>query len=826
MSPVTGAGPATQHGRSLAGSEHQAAVTHHIATGLSPLREGTVAACRDYWLDALVNADLTAMVAVEPKSPATGDAPGTADRDSSSKGPRPLVKAWVAALVVHTLILSTGQVSNQGAAAINDVAWTIASTLAAISSFRAAMSLQGPDRAAWLIFAMACAAWAAGQMIWNVYEIFLGVPVPFPSYADVGYLVFGLLMIIGLFVLRATQEERRMTWLRVANLGLILCSLAAVLVTTFARPFVETQHPLGDPLVVVGENALIAMGFIVAVYFLWSYRWGDRLLSYGLIALALAVQMITGLLYTRELIVAEYGPFSLFNVGWVLAFALHQWAAEAQVSIKDCGREASMRMRQSQGWVEALVPSFLLLCFAISAIVVTDELTERTVSWRIGALMVFAVILASREAWLYWQGQQLRGALDSSAHALTQARERLLEVDIQRTDLERAIEVTARAGSVGLWEWNLVTNEIHFSREYKRQLGYAEHELPDDVEEWQSRLHPQEYARVMTELETFMRNPHGEFISEQRLKHRDGSYRWMLAQGSMSFDAAGRPVRMMGSLVDITQFKHLEQSLRESEGRYRDLADALECRVVQRTRELSNAYRESQNFAYAVAHDLKAPLRAINGFCALLEQSAAERLTTTEREYVERARHGAVRMAVLIDDLLAYSRAEHREQHVNAIDCRKFVEDLVASMAEAVKEAGAEVRVDLDSAPVMADREGLRIVMSNLLANALKFSRKAEKPRIIIDSRIESGRYILAVRDNGIGFEPAYRDKIFEIFNRLHASGYEGTGIGLALVRKAVQRMGGEVWAESIPGAGATFYVSLILSESGATAGEPAARTS
>lgn len=764
------------------------------------------------------------MVAVQPKSPEAGDAPrNSADRDSSSKGPRPLVIAWAAVLLLHTLVLSIGQIDRQTATVINDIVWTIAASLAAISSFRAAMSLRGCDRAAWLLFAFACVAWTGGQMVWNVYEIYLGViPAPFPSFADIGYLAFGPLMLVGLIVLRATQPERRMTWLRVANLGLILCSLAAVLVSTFSQPFVESRQPFDASLIVVGENAFTAIAFIVAVYFLWSYRWGDRLLSYGLITLSLAVQMITGLLYTRELIVDEYGPTGLFNVGWLAAFALHQWAAEAQVSIKAGGREDSQQFRQSQGWVEAVVPSLLLLCFAMSASVVAEEFTEHTIQLRVLALTAFAVILASREGWLYWQGQQLRSALDTSAHALTRARERLHEVNAQRSDLERTIEVTARAGSVGLWEWDLKSNEVRFSPEYKRQLGYGEHELPDDFEEWQSRLHPQDYPRVMTELEAFLRNPHGEFISEQRLQHRDGSYRWILSQGAISFDASGRPTRMMGSLVDITQFKQLEQSLRESERRYRDLADALECRVVQRTRELSEAYRESQNFAYAVAHDLKAPLRAINGFCAMLEQSSWDRLTDAERGYIERARQGAIRMAALIDDLLAYSRVEHRELRMGAIDCREFVNECVASMAEAIQEARAEVQVNLDSTPVMADTEGLRIVMSNLLENALKFSRANERPRIVIDCRVESGRYILAVRDNGIGFEAVYRDKIFEIFNRLHASGYEGTGIGLALVRKAVQRMGGEVWAESIPGAGATFYVSLNVAEVAATAREPA----
>jgi signal transduction histidine kinase len=195
-------------------------------------------------------------------------------------------------------------------------------------------------------------------------------------------------------------------------------------------------------------------------------------------------------------------------------------------------------------------------------------------------------------------------------------------------------------------------------------------------------------------------------------------------------------------------------------------------------------------------------------------------LTDTERGYIDRASQGAMRMAMLIDDLLNYSRVEHREQRFSAIDCRKFVAGVLGSMAETIKEVGAEVSVNLHSTPVMADSEGLRIVLSNLLSNALKFSRKTRQPRIVIESRIESGRYVLQVRDNGIGFDPAYRDNIFKIFNRLHASGYEGTGIGLALVRKAVQRMEGEVWAESVPGEGATFFVSLKLADPDATQNE------
>lgn len=733
------------------------------------------------------------------------------------RGPSPIAKAWGAAVLLQGLAVTTGLVSTQTAVVINDVSWTIASILATIGSLRAARSLQGAERAAWMIFGAACAAWAAGQIVWDVYELYLGISVPFPSYPDIGYFAYGPLMIVGLFLLRATQQERRLTWLRTANLGLILCSLALVLVTTFMQPFAEKRQPFNVALLVVGENASITVAFIIATYFLWSYRWGNRLLACSLLALSLGTQMICGLWYTRELIAQEYGAFSIFNIGWTVAFGLHHLAARAQATADVRATEDSAVLKQGHGLVEALVPSFLLICVAITAALLAEEITARAMTMRSLVLVAFAAVLATREAWLYLRGQQLRSALDNSVNALARSRERLDAVNAQRNELERQIEVTARAGGVGLWEWDLESNTVRYSREWKRQLGYAEHEIGDDYSEWRKRLHPDDEARVTAAVEEFLQHPEGEYISEQRLQHRDGSYRWILAQGCVVLDANGRPARMLGSHVDVTAFKRLEQSLRESEGRYRGLVDALETRVSQRTRELMDAYRESQNFAYAVAHDLKAPLRAISGFCTLLEQSASDRLTERERAYIERATQGALRMAALIDALLQYSRIEHREQRVTPIDCRQFVEELIADLSYAIERVGAEVIVSLERTPVLADNEGLRIALTNLIDNALKFSRQNKHPRIVIESCIESSRYVIAIRDNGIGFNPAYRDKIFEIFNRLHTSDYEGTGIGLALVRKAVQRMKGKVWADSVPGEGATFYVSLRIATAGAT---------
>ncbi len=183
-------------------------------------------------------------------------------------------------------------------------------------------------------------------------------------------------------------------------------------------------------------------------------------------------------------------------------------------------------------------------------------------------------------------------------------------------------------------------------------------------------------------LDRFLADPSGEFAIETRLRHRDGSYRWMLSRATILRDDMGEPARMLGSQVDITERKQMEIALRENETRYRELADDLEERVVQRTAELSDAYRDSQSFAYAVAHDLRAPLRAIDGFSHMLRESSGERLTDTERGHVERVRRGAMHMASLIEGLLAYSRIEHYEVHPECVELRAFIDEILADLPD------------------------------------------------------------------------------------------------------------------------------------------------
>jgi PAS domain S-box-containing protein len=260
--------------------------------------------------------------------------------------------------------------------------------------------------------------------------------------------------------------------------------------------------------------------------------------------------------------------------------------------------------------------------------------------------------------------------------------------------------------------------------------------------------------------------------------------------------------------------KREEERLRASEARYRDLNAELEHRVVERTAELNAKNRELQTFTHSVSHDLKAPLRGIDGYSRLLLEDHAGALNDEGRSFLQNVRTATGQMGRLIDDLLAYSRLERAVVHTGRVELRPLVEELISDRAPEIAARGAVVTMDIPDAIVSADRHALMIALRNLLENALKFTRDTPVPRLEIGARIDVTTCILWVRDNGIGFDMRFHDRIFEVFQRLHrAEDYPGTGVGLAMVRRALQRMGGRVRAESEAGKGATFFLEIPRSE-------------
>jgi light-regulated signal transduction histidine kinase (bacteriophytochrome) len=235
--------------------------------------------------------------------------------------------------------------------------------------------------------------------------------------------------------------------------------------------------------------------------------------------------------------------------------------------------------------------------------------------------------------------------------------------------------------------------------------------------------------------------------------------------------------------------------------------------VLDRTRELEEANRELESFSYSVSHDLRAPLRHIMGFAQLLQKRAAGNLDPALRGYVDAISEAAQEGGKLVDDLLSFSRMGRAELRRSTVSLDELVADVRRDvMAEA---AGRSITWKVGALPsVDADPAMLRLVLRNLLANALKYTRPRDEAIIEINAERSPSEVHVWVRDNGVGFDMRYVDKLFGVFQRLHtAEQFEGTGIGLANVRRIVSRHGGRAWAEGVPGEGATFHFTLATLE-------------
>lgn len=270
------------------------------------------------------------------------------------------------------------------------------------------------------------------------------------------------------------------------------------------------------------------------------------------------------------------------------------------------------------------------------------------------------------------------------------------------------------------------------------------------------------------------------------------------------------PRELLATIRSLLRLKAAEQESQRAAEEVRVLNSRLEDRVRERTAKLEAAIEEMEAFSYSVSHDLRAPLRAIHGFSSLLEETEGEVLSDEGKRLLGVIRGNAKQMATLIDDLLAFSRVGKAQLRIGPVDMGALAR---TAFEETIPDAAARSRISFECgplAPATGDAALLRLVWSNLIGNAVKYSRQRERPEIRISSEVDGRRTLYRVADNGAGFDMAYAAKLFGVFQRLHGmSEFEGTGIGLALVRRIVHRHGGEVSAVSTVGNGATFAFSL-----------------
>ncbi len=320
---------------------------------------------------------------------------------------------------------------------------------------------------------------------------------------------------------------------------------------------------------------------------------------------------------------------------------------------------------------------------------------------------------------------------------------------------------------------------------------------------WANGIHPGDRERTAQVWSQAVAN-RSFYENEVRLRGKDGTYRYFWVRSVPVLEKEGQIREWVGACTDITERKQAELAIRQ-------LNEELEQRVKQRTAELQATNKELEAFCYSVSHDLRAPLRNIDGFSQVLLDRYQTVLDDKGKHYVTRIRAGVQRMGELIEDLLALSRVTRTELQWAEVNLTTIVETIVDNLTAAQPERQVQCKI---ASEVLAygDQRLLTVALENLLGNAWKFTSQQRQACIEFNQSFdpETGQQIYWVKDNGTGFDMNYADKLFGVFQRLHSADvFPGTGIGLATVQRIIHRHGGQVWAVSAPDTGATFYFSL-----------------
>ncbi|OHC69922.1 MAG: hypothetical protein A3H93_18725 [Rhodocyclales bacterium RIFCSPLOWO2_02_FULL_63_24] len=374
--------------------------------------------------------------------------------------------------------------------------------------------------------------------------------------------------------------------------------------------------------------------------------------------------------------------------------------------------------------------------------------------------------------------------------------------DILRNS-EASLAEAQRIAHLGNWELDLLSNVLTWSPEIFRIFELDPTKFGASYEAFLGAIHPDDRAMVNQAYTDSVAN-RTPYDIVHRLLMRDGRIKYVNEKCETRYAPDGKPIRSLGTIHDITERQRAEKAVRA-------LNQELEQRVAARTAQLEAANTELEAFAFSVSHDLRAPLRAIDGFSRILVEDYESTLDAEGRRLLGVVRENSARMAQLIDDILSFSRMSRRDMETGDLDIGALAQSVFDELRAAVP--GRMLVLKIGELPTAwGDRAMMRQVLANLISNAIKFTGPRAEALIEIAGDTDNGadESHFYVRDNGVGFDMQYVEKLFGVFQRLHSTEeFEGTGIGLAIVKRIIVRHGGRVWAEGEVDGGATMHFTL-----------------
>jgi PAS domain S-box-containing protein len=386
---------------------------------------------------------------------------------------------------------------------------------------------------------------------------------------------------------------------------------------------------------------------------------------------------------------------------------------------------------------------------------------------------------------------------------------RLRRVETQLRESEQRFRLATEAINGLIYDWNVPADTTRRSAGMAEFLGWRAEEVSEDSRWWPGQIHPDDLEAVLQQFRDSIAQQRPACSHEYRIRHKLGHYLWIWDSNRIVYDAKGQAVRVIGCVVSIEEQKRADQALRTTKEELARANQHLERKVEERTAKMQETVAELESWSYSIAHDMRAPLRTMHGYSKLLAEEHGPKLEPAARYYLQRIDAATQRLDQYIRDLLDYGKVVRGDLPMAPVDSGALIDEIVTTYPN-FQPAKCDIQV-LGALPqVQANAAALTQVISNLLDNAVKFVKPGAFPHVRIRAEEIDGWVRLWFEDEGIGIDGRSHKRIFGIFQSLHPHGaYEGTGIGLAIVRRAVERMGGKVGVQSEPGHGSRFWVDL-----------------